>query len=297
MSLNKLGEIKDEAGDAIVQMFSATNALTSGDGLDQALYALSETLIRGLDLSGGGGFLGGEFGYGVDFENDVFLMHHFCWCDSDDCLWCGGSCCQVEHFHEPHRAGCYQVRRQLLCKEFGEQAGWTQDEYYTVSLNSPNIKKYDRAIKSLCKEMGQTYPECSDVHCTCGVDGEWRARYDACRCEWHLGEGRFIYGVAAQAPNFWHKPSGFQVSWYKWIGRGMEWNFVPDDPVAIFKECFDSIPRHARDKAQEQHDYENTPEYLAKEREARERMFEHIKIRENCTMSVDDGVDETPTPS
>ena len=28
--------------------------------------------------------------YGTDFENDIFLMHHFCWCEKDDgsCLWC-----------------------------------------------------------------------------------------------------------------------------------------------------------------------------------------------------------------
>lgn len=37
----------------------------------------------------GGGLLGGEFGYGVDFENDTFMMKPFCWCDKDDeCLWC-----------------------------------------------------------------------------------------------------------------------------------------------------------------------------------------------------------------
>jgi hypothetical protein len=28
--------------------------------------------------------------YGTDFENDVFMMHRYCWCESDDCQWCGG---------------------------------------------------------------------------------------------------------------------------------------------------------------------------------------------------------------
>lgn len=37
----------------------------------------------------GGGLLGGEFGYGVNYENDTFMMHSFCWCDNDDCKWCG----------------------------------------------------------------------------------------------------------------------------------------------------------------------------------------------------------------
>jgi hypothetical protein len=48
-------------------------------------------LIRQLSLktgkSGGNG-LGGENGYGVDFENDVFMMHPYCWCESYDCPWC-----------------------------------------------------------------------------------------------------------------------------------------------------------------------------------------------------------------
>lgn len=28
--------------------------------------------------------------YGKAFENEVFMMHHFCWCDAEDgsCLWC-----------------------------------------------------------------------------------------------------------------------------------------------------------------------------------------------------------------
>lgn len=26
--------------------------------------------------------------YGVNFENDVFMMHRYCWCEQDGCLWC-----------------------------------------------------------------------------------------------------------------------------------------------------------------------------------------------------------------
>ena len=37
----------------------------------------------------GGGLLGGEFGYGVDYENKVFMMKPYCWCGKEDeCLWC-----------------------------------------------------------------------------------------------------------------------------------------------------------------------------------------------------------------
>lgn len=48
---------------------------------------LTKTVFKG--KSQGGGLLGGEFGYGVDYENDTFMMHHFCWCEEDSCRWCG----------------------------------------------------------------------------------------------------------------------------------------------------------------------------------------------------------------
>lgn len=28
--------------------------------------------------------------YGVDYENDIFMMHPECWCGKDDCPWCTG---------------------------------------------------------------------------------------------------------------------------------------------------------------------------------------------------------------
>lgn len=28
--------------------------------------------------------------YGACYENDTFMMHTFCWCEREDCPWCGG---------------------------------------------------------------------------------------------------------------------------------------------------------------------------------------------------------------
>lgn len=28
--------------------------------------------------------------YGTNTDNEVFMMHRFCWCEKDDCPWCGG---------------------------------------------------------------------------------------------------------------------------------------------------------------------------------------------------------------
>lgn len=26
--------------------------------------------------------------YGINYENDVFMMHRYCWCEKEDCPWC-----------------------------------------------------------------------------------------------------------------------------------------------------------------------------------------------------------------
>lgn len=61
------------------------------DEIYDGLVSLTK-LIHDLGKADGsaGGFLGGEFGYGANFENSIFMMHRYCWCEQDDCPWCGG---------------------------------------------------------------------------------------------------------------------------------------------------------------------------------------------------------------
>jgi len=28
--------------------------------------------------------------YGTEYENDIFMMHPYCWCEKESCPWCGG---------------------------------------------------------------------------------------------------------------------------------------------------------------------------------------------------------------
>ncbi len=71
--------------------------------------------------------------YGADYEDDQILIHHDCWCEKDDCPWCGG----------------HGLRPEILFQD---------------------TRGYERTA------------------------------------------------------NFWHKPSGVRVSWYKYIGRDMEYS-------------------------------------------------------------------------
>jgi hypothetical protein len=63
----------------------------SDDEVSDGLRGLTEAIHRAEKADGSpGGILGGEFGYGANFENDAFMMHRYCWCEKDDCPWCAG---------------------------------------------------------------------------------------------------------------------------------------------------------------------------------------------------------------
>lgn len=65
---------------------------TSGDQITEWMIALTEKVcvVTGLETGYG---LGGRFGYGENYENDVFMMHRYCWCEMSDCPWCRSCDC------------------------------------------------------------------------------------------------------------------------------------------------------------------------------------------------------------
>lgn len=129
------------------------------DDLSDRLRALTAAISIATGEDSGFG-MGGENGYGENYENDVFMMHRFCWCGGEDCPWCSYSDEDGAHFQEKNRK--------------------------------------HGAINGL----------------DCG-----------------------------QAPNFWHKPSGLRVIWYKWIGRDNAVH-LPEgvDLDRVFAECLASLP-------------------------------------------------------
>jgi len=52
------------------------------DALDTLLRVIAEKATNDKD---------GEWAekYGTGFENDIFMMHRFCWCEQETCGWCG----------------------------------------------------------------------------------------------------------------------------------------------------------------------------------------------------------------
>lgn len=202
------------------------------------LVNLTRWLVESGRAENVGGGLGGEFGYGAEFENDTFLMHPFCWCEREDCAWCGG--CSGKGHHPGHGPDCYQSRLEPIQAKYGEKVAFEGGSFWSGYWGD---ERYNRERTSLCVAMGLDTEFGCEVHCTCGGDVEARRRYDACVCDWHMGRGVFRFGKAVQGPNFWHKPSGLQVRWYKWIGRDTE--FAPAKPGPkewhrVFAECVES---------------------------------------------------------
>ena len=143
------------------------------------------------DASGYG--LGGEFGYGVDFENDVFMLHRFCWCEKDHCLWCMGCDCpegaRIPHYFIDNREVTF---RQWL-------------DFFNI--NVPTVDNPD--WRTISDQINRRRSTSVDEH-------------EELLCDFCTGRHE-VYKLSGQkqvvAPNFWHKESGFRVWWYKWIGR------------------------------------------------------------------------------
>ncbi len=57
------------------------------------LYHLTE-LLAAHGSKTNHGLFGGDWGYGAFYENDVFMMHPYCWCEKMECPWCRACECE-----------------------------------------------------------------------------------------------------------------------------------------------------------------------------------------------------------
>lgn len=235
-SRTRFARAVDKRGKTVMELHAP---LPNDDALSIALRVLTHQIgAKGIANAEGGGF-GGEYGYGANYENDVFLMHRYCGCERDDCLWCGSGC-QATIERRPHSADCYQSHLDTLRRKYGRRmdSGW-----YHVSYGGKKYQAYENAKRALCRRLRRSFKRGNEVHCTCGSDADRKRRFDACECDWHMGRGIYRFGKAVNAPHFWHKPSALQVRWYKYIGRDMEVaEPIPDVSLRdVLSSCLESI--------------------------------------------------------
>jgi|SRR5579863_3737323 len=253
---------------------------------DHGLVALTEAISQLPGAKVAHGFLGGEFGYGAKFENEIFWMVP----DYQDTECTCGHRAEADAWHEAHQHAedCYQSVVARRMKEYDETSGFRvlDEEMYgknpgigdflfggcdaehaeieispgfvarTTIWKPRHDEKSERHQKArekrdafekrfcakLCKERGLKKEGVGwRWYCTCYHAAALKEWFDAhdharmCPVVW---------------PNFWHKPSGLEVWWYKWIGRDMKVT-MPDglDLQKVFAECLASLPKKGDDAA------------------------------------------------
>jgi hypothetical protein len=124
------------------------------DELSSALCRLTRLLgARYPDLQSHG-LLGGEDGYGVNFENDVFLMKPYCWCErTGECPWCTGcgyyqetqQCATCREGAYPHSATCYQTELAAAMAEYDKRTGYKaiEDAFFGTSSDLTDMLMSD----------------------------------------------------------------------------------------------------------------------------------------------------------
>jgi hypothetical protein len=227
--MNRFAHAVDKStGEVVAEFFGPPNSRSDGDSLSESLYAISEVLIRGAFPEKRGGLFGGDFGYAVDYENETFLLHR----DHQDAEC---SCGRDEEYKQfEARAGqhlhtCSQV---IISRKL---ESWPETPHVDLSTR---WKLEDRLSDRVATKLGVQ----RRWDCTCGVlevTKSWR--------ETHHHDPKCML----ELPNFRHKASGFEVNWYKYIGREMKASTVlsSEEFRQVFDDCWKSIPLDIRAKA------------------------------------------------
>ncbi|GIV82579.1 MAG: hypothetical protein KatS3mg051_1933 [Anaerolineae bacterium] len=147
--------------------------------------------------------------YGHEWRNDTFMMHPYCWCDKDDCPWCGGCTCGGPYDY-------YVGDRPVDYYEYDDALGRLYAECGSV-IEGEAIKE-ERGIRAV---PNPNKPLCS--FCTGELSREWG------------GE------PGGNAPNFWHFETGLKVWWYKYIGRDMEVSGDITQIAYVLQSCLASL--------------------------------------------------------
>lgn len=231
------------------------------DALCDALVAITKAIDERDPESVAHGFLGGEHGYGAHWNTAVFEMRPYYWGECD----CGSDE-RSERWHtkNPHADDCWQTERDRRWAAYDAKVGWDAIDRaafgddgdahmagFTENTESPlpgmyistfeprqdaSMARwrvaYDKRNKARARIVRELYverglePQPYQWFCSCGRDER------AAKAE--LGH---LATCAVELPNFRHKPSGFEVRWYKYIGRGMEVLGAAPDVAKMLAEC------------------------------------------------------------
>ena len=118
----------------------------SNDSISEALRELTRFMCEnkvGDDCDSSFG-LGGDYGYGVNFENDVFMMHRYCWCEQSDCPWCAGCECpeSADHYLVDGKEVTYDDWAAFYLEQVGPSPDFNDDK---AMLGAKKLLDYRRS--------------------------------------------------------------------------------------------------------------------------------------------------------
>lgn len=222
----KFAEIRNrDTGETLMQMMVPR---AEGDPLSVCLRVLTHQLqLRSQGEHWSGGIFGGAFGYGVNFENDVFAMHPD-W--QGDCT-CGAT--------EPiHSDACLAVFHE-----------WrdARNAYGIIPSTSEELEaEVDEKISSGLSEQAARLLSCARPVSFERLD-EYERQHPRpdCICEARHWVERDTHDPHCKVVQhcFTYKPSGFVMDWYKYIGRDNEIRDAGDSISLqdMFTACLASI--------------------------------------------------------
>ncbi len=212
-----------------------------GNVIDVGLVAITRAISEIDEDKVSHGILGGTYGYGAHWDNDVFTMRPFYWGDCD----CGSDEREAAWDADPrnrHAADCYQRELQKRKKAAG-LSYIDCDEHKFIDVDSDlDYDEMERRREAIYRVVCEKYnldPEVgAAVHCTCDYRRRW---------EEYIAVNGHRPTCSLELPNFLHKRTGLEVRWYKWIGRGMEVkNADGVDLQAVFAECLASLKQDGK---------------------------------------------------
>lgn len=195
--------------------------------------------------------------YGEEFENDVFSVFPYFWGTCE----CGYD--EKEHQwskENKHEESCYQTALKNAKEDWlaehpeplAQMMNVSQEEIEpgvmiitSEPAYSPSAGRwrewskkrgiaFDQIYDKLCAEFEVDRDFGCAVHCTCDFEERWAA---FCKENYHDPQCPIV------KPNFLHKPSGFNISWYKYCLRDsyMNEDLSVKEFAKIIDDCIESL--------------------------------------------------------
>jgi hypothetical protein len=126
-----------EANDPSPLQIQVILPATSKDEISNGLRELTRVIVERNPDRYVVGLLGGLYGYGARWDDEIFSMHPFCWCDSEDCPWCEGDAPNFHHKETGFKIWWYKyIGRGMRVEGFYDWPKALAECFATVSEGS-----------------------------------------------------------------------------------------------------------------------------------------------------------------